>query len=450
MSGIFSDHMVFQSDVALPIWGRAEPGEVVTVTFARQSTRTTADATGQWRVQLRGESAGVQGSLLIEGRNRLVIQDVLVGEVWLASGQSNMQLRVNEAAGGPAAAAGGDLPGIRMFTVPQRPAGTPADDCAGQWIVCQPDTVGRFSATAFYFARELHGVRSVPIGIINASWGATPIEAWTSVAAMTRHPQLTPVLAPAKEPPPPGGKGGPPPEKNYPGYLFNGMIAPLIPYALRGVIWYQGENNANSDHAELYALQLPVLIDDWRQRWGTSLPFAWVQLPNFQPKSKQPSAPRWPIVREAMLHSTSVEHTGMAITIDLGEADNIHPRNKQEVGHRLALWARARVYGETIAYSGPLPESHAIENGKLVVTFSHADGGLVARDGPLRGFLVAGPDRQWTPAEALIRGNQVVVSSPRVAAPVAVRYAWADNPACNLFNGAGLPASPFRTDDWTP
>ena len=268
LPGIFSDHLVLQSGVAAPVWGRAEPGEEVTVTFAGQTQRTTADADGRWRLALRPTAAGVRGSLLVEGRNRLAIQDVLVGEVWLASGQSNMQLRVNEAAGTAEAAAGADLPDIRIFTVAQRPASAAADDCGGQWVVCQPNTVGRFSAAGFYFAREIHATRAVPVGIIQASWGATPIEAWTSLSAMHRRPELAPVLVLPKDPlpPPPRGQAGPPPDKNYPGYLFNGMIAPLIPYGLRGAIWYQGENNANSEHPELYAVQLRLLIEDWRQR----------------------------------------------------------------------------------------------------------------------------------------------------------------------------------------
>ncbi|MBS0662841.1 MAG: sialate O-acetylesterase, partial [Verrucomicrobia bacterium] len=217
-------------------------------------------------------------------------------------------------------------------------------------------------------------------------------------------------------------------------------------------IWYQGENNANSAWPELYGLQLPLLIADWRHQWGQArLPFAWVQLPNFQPKRVDPAAPaKWALVREAMLQTLAIPDTGMAVAIDIGEAGNIHPKNKREVGRRLSLWARARVYGESIPYSGPLPRSHTVRDGRIIITFGHADGGLVAQGGAVKGFEVAGADRRWVPAEASLQGDQVIVTSPQVPAPSAVRYAWADNPECNLFNGAGLPASPFRTDDGKP
>jgi hypothetical protein len=239
--------------------------------------------------------------------------------------------------------------------------------------------------------------------------------------------------------------------KNYPANLFNGMIAPIIPYSIRGAIWYQGENNARGEFAKLYETQLPLLIQDWRERWGAgNFPFAWVQLPNFQ-KIRDGSGPGtdWAVMRESMLRSlATVPNSGMAITIDVGDPTNIHPKNKQPVGHRLALWARATVYGENVPFSGPLPAGNKIKGGEIAISFTHTDGGLMAKAGDLKGFVIAGADHEWLPAQARVEGDQVIVSSPDVPSPVAVRYAWADNPECNLCNGAGLPASPFRTDTW--
>ena len=237
-------------------------------------------------------------------------------------------------------------------------------------------------------------------------------------------------------------------DANHPANLFNGKIVPLIPYAIRGAIWYQGE--ANSGRGELYEAQLETLIQDWRSRWGYDFPFGWVQLPNFhKPQVESVEDTGWVRVREGMLKALRLPKTGMAITLDLGEADNIHPKNKQEVGKRLALWALASVYGQNdIAASGPLPSGHAIRGGEVVISFNHTVGGLVAKGGELKGFAIAGVDKKWFRAQAKIRGDQVVVSSPEVQEPVAVRYAWADNPEFNLYNGSGLPASPFRTDDW--
>ena len=486
LPAIFSDHMVLQSAAAVPVWGWADPGEEVTVSIAGQTRTATADASGAWKLKLDKLSATAPVTLTIKGKNTIVIQDVLVGEVWLASGQSNMQLPVNDAMNPQAEKASAKYPQIRMFTVVHHAAITPQTNCEGQWVICSPETVGHFSAAAYFFARELHQHLKVPVGIINSSWGATPIETWTCLDRMEGKPEFAPVfqsweakmrvpfdeakaesqyqhalaawktnvevLKAAGKPVPyqPQKQVAPRADKNYPGNDFNGMIAPLIPYAIRGAIWYQGENNAMSEFPQLYQAQLKLLIQDWRQRWGEGdLPFAWVQLPNFQMKSPVQSAlDKWAVVRESMLRTLAVTNTGMAVTIDVGNPNYIHPGNKQAVGHRLALWARAKVYGENIPYSGPLPAGQQINGDKITVSFTHADGGLVAKDGGLKGFAIAGADHHWVPATAQIQGDQVIVSSPEVKSPVAVRYAWADNPECNLFNGAGLPASPFRTDAW--
>jgi sialate O-acetylesterase len=456
------------------------------VRLAGQARTAVADGSGKWSVKLEQLAAGGPLTLTANGKNIVTVHDVLVGEVWLAAGQSNMQLHVSEAAEAAQEKAAANFPQIRMFTVTHHPSVTPAADCEGRWIVCRPDTVGAFSATAYFFGRDVQQQLGTPVGLINASWGATPIEAWISMPEQEGKAEFAPVFAPwqkklsvpydaaraeaqyekqlaawkaaAAKRRAEGKFPGDQPEqpvdprehKNYPANLFNGMIAPLIPYAIRGTIWYQGENNANSSYPQLYATQLPLLIQDWRQRWHEGdFPFAWVQLPNFQPKTAgAAAASKWSVVREAMLHALAVPNTGMAVAIDVGEPDHIHPKNKQAVGHRLALWALARVYGEKIPFSGPLPAGQTISGNQITLSFTHTDGSLATKGGELRGFALAGADRQWVPAQAHIVGDHVVVSSPEVKSPVAVRYGWADNPDCNLFNGAGLPASPFRTDNW--
>ena len=482
LPAIFSDHMVLQRSVPVPVWGWAAPGEQVTVNIAGQTRSATADDSGNWKIMLGKLSAQNPLTLTVAGHNTIVIQDVLVGEVWLGSGQSNMQLSVNDVTNAGSEIASANFPQIRMFTVARRPAITPQTNCEGQWVVCTPESVGSFSATAYFFGRELHQKLGVPVGLIHSSWGATPIETWTSLPSQAGAPVLAPVLKqwqatlrlPYDEakaqaqyaralatwttnaealkaagktiPPKPQKRGDPRLDKNYPANLFNGMINPLIPYAIRGAIWYQGENNTANDWASLYAVQLPLMIQDWRQRWQEGdFPFAWVQLPNFAPHN---NATNWPVIRECMLQSLAVTNTGMAITMDVGDPVNIHPKNKQAVGHRLALWAFAKVYGQDVPSSGPLPAGHNIKGDEITLSFTHTDGGLVAKDGELKGFAIAGADHHWTPAMARIHGDQVVVSNPEVKSPQAVRYAWAANPDCNLFNGAGLPASPFRTDDW--
>ncbi len=480
LPAVFSDHMVLQQDAVAPVWGWAEPGEGVTVSVAGQTRTARADAAGKWRVNLaRLKATAEPQTLTVKGKNTLTVQDVLVGEVWLASGQSNMEFTVDRSLNADQEKAVAKFPQIRMFTVASNIQRTPQDDCKGTWKVCAPETVGSFSAVAYFMGRELHQKLGVPVGLVHSSVGGTDIGSWTSEEVQLKVPELKtlfeswvhrdetydPAAAKtafekrlaewqqtadkAKEagkpvPIKPRMEKKPGSDPNFPAILYNGMIAPLIPYAIRGVIWYQGEHNcSDNETALLYRKQLPLLIQDWRTRWDAELPFAWVQLPGLEK-----SGEGRPIVREAMLQSLKVPKTGMAITVDVGEANNNHPLNKQATGHRLALWALGTVYGQQVpATSGPLPAGHEVRGGEILLKFTHAEGGLVAQGGNLKGFVVAGADKQWVKANARIEGSNVIVSHPDVKQPTAVRYGWAWNPDGNLFNGAGLPASPFRTDD---
>jgi sialate O-acetylesterase len=478
LAPLFCDHAVLQQGVAVPVWGWADAGEAVTVSIAGQSKAAKAGADGAWRVTLDALKPGATLTLTVAGKNTLTVQDVLVGEVWLGSGQSNMAMTVNRCKDYEQELAAASLPQIRMFTVEREVGKTPQSACKGAWVVCATNTVGGFSATAYFFGRELHRKLGVPVGLINSSWGGTPVEAWTSAEAMSAVPALKVVTDPwaartaqpwdeakamagydkqvaawkeavkkakaAGKPLPRAPKKPVDPrlDSHYPANLFNGMIAPLIPYAIKGAVWYQGESNANDLTATLYGLQLETKILDWRKRWGTDFPYAWVQLPNYRSSDRN-----WPLVREGMLQTLKVPKTGMATTMDIGETGDIHPKNKQEVGRRLSLWALGAVYGQKVeALCGPLYAGHTIKGSEVTCTFTHADGGLSAKGGELAGFVIAGADQAWKPAAAKIAGSAVVVSSAEVKEPVAVRYAWAADPACNLFNGAGLPASPFRTD----
>lgn len=486
LPSLFSDHMVLQRDVAVPVWGWATPGEDVTISIDGQTKSAKADAAGKWFVKLDKLTAKEPTTMSVKGSNALTISDVLIGEVWLGSGQSNMQMQVSGVANAAAEIAKADFPQIRHFAVERKTSPKPLDSCGGKWVVCSPQTVAQFSAAAYFFGRDLHQSLKVPVGLINSSWGGTPIEAWTSMDVQESKPDFAPLLAGWKKKvaapydeavamaryekqleawkkdsaarKAEGKPAGPQPKKpmaprlmpGHPANLFNGMIAPLVPYAMRGAIWYQGENNAGSSNPALYNVQLPLLVKDWRQRWGQdNLHFAWVQLPNYKIRNDDPNAPSgWAIVREAMLRSLSLPDTGMAIVIDSGEEANIHPKNKQVVGERLALWAKAKVYGQKIPFSGPLPGPHTIKGGEVTISFTHADKGLIAKGGELKGFAIAGQDKKFVWAKARIEGDKVIVSSPEVSSPVAVRYAFGDNPDCTLTNGAGLPASPFRTDTW--
>ncbi len=478
LPAIISDHMVVQAGVEVPIWGWAEAGEEVGVSLAGQTQKTKAESGGKWQVKLAKLKAGGPHALSVKGKNELTVNDVLVGEVWLGSGQSNMAMAVKAAQDFEQEKTAATHPQIRMFTVGSGAATSAQDNCTGTWAVCAPETIERFSATAYFFGRELQKTLGVPVGLINSSVGGTPIESWISPEAQRKSPALagyfedqkktdvafdaaaatekyqrdlakwkeTAAKAKAEGKQPPRAPSDPVAlraKKGNIGGLFNGKIAPLIPYAIRGAIWYQGEANSMTGKAQYYQHQLPLLISDWRTRWGSEFPFAWVQLPGFDGGE----ARDWPTVREGMLKTLQVPKTGMAIAIDIGEAKNIHPKNKQEVGHRLALWALGTVYEKKVpATSGPLPAGHEVRGSEVVLKFKHTEGGLAAKGGDLKGFVIAGADLQWKPAVAKIAGEQVIVSSPEVKQPVAVRYAWENFPECNLANGAGLPASPFRTD----
>ncbi len=475
LPALFSDHAVLQREAEVPVWGWAAAGEEVKVSVAGQSASAKAGADGRWLVKLKGLAAGGPHTLTVQGSTTIEVKDVLVGEVWLGSGQSNMAMTVSRSKDFEAEKAKSDLPAVRMFTVRSANAPTPAPDVQGQWEVCSPETVGGFSATMFFTARELHRELKVPFGLINSSVGGTPIESWIDAGAQHEKPELKGFFE-AKEgqvfdeaqakadyakqvaawtaavkkaraagqtlPRKPRDPIALRKTKSNVGGLFNGKINGLIPYAIRGALWYQGEANSQPEKARYYRHQLTLLVEDWRKRWGYEFPFAWVQLPNYASRGDA-----WCEVREGMFQTLNLPHTGMAVTTDIGEEKDIHPKNKQEVGRRLSMWALGAVYGKPVAVSGPRFAGHEVKGAEVRLRFTHTDGGLVFKGEP-KGFVVAGEDRKWQEATARIEGEQVIVASPAVTNPVAVRYAWAEMPPSTLWNAAGLPASPFRTDSW--
>ena len=484
LPSVFSDHMVLQREKPVAIWGWADADEEVSVEFAGQKKTAQADATGRWSLRLDPLTASAESRKLIatgkDGR-KAEISDVLVGDVWLGSGQSNMAMTVNRSKDFEQEKTAATFPLIRHFKEESAGAATAQTQSKGKWLACTPDNVGGFSATLYFFGREVHREIGVPIGLINTSVGGTPIEAWIAPEVQETKPALkaaleaqsaaTPKIDPekakadyaaelkkfkaakakavaegTKAPRPPRNAAEVSERKGTYGQLFNGKVAPLVPFTVKGMLWYQGEANSSDTRAPLYVHQLSALVTDWRARWGEELPFAWVQLPNFTRPGEG-----WPLMRESMLKTLSLPKTGMAVTIDIGEAKDIHPKNKQEVGRRLSLWALGTVYGRKVAAtSGPLPAGHEIKGAEVIVTLAHAEG-LKTRDGgPVKGFQLAGADKQWKPATARIEGAKLIVTSAEVAAPIALRYAWLDFPETNLVNSADLPASPFRTDDWAP
>lgn len=432
--------MVLQQGIPVRIWGTAGPGEAVRVEFEGQSVSTTAGAGGKWEAWLKPLTAAGPLEMKITGASAMVVKDVLVGEVWLASGQSNMEFALSGAMNHDEEVAAADHPFLRLFIVKRVEADQPADDVTGAWEVCTPKTAARFSAVAYFFGRDLEGRLHVPMGLIESNWGGTPAQSWTSREALQNDPALQYVAGEWQR-----VLADPALRKPYPTApfrLYNAMIAPLTPYAIRGAIWYQGESNTSETHAFRYRRLFATMIEDWRNRWGEGdFPFLFVQLANFKANGL------WPVLRESQAEALRLRNTGMAVTIDIGNPANVHPTNKQEVGRRLALAARALVYGEAVEFSGPVYRQATGEGGALRVWFTHAEGMQAKGGGAVSGFTVAGKDGNFVPAEARIEGDTVVVSSPQVSAPAAVRYAWADDPECNLINREGLPAVPFRSGE---
>jgi sialate O-acetylesterase len=440
---LFSDGMVLQRGAPCPIWGTASPDEKVTYKLAQGDKElatgsATADQNGHWKVSAPNLQAGGPYTLTISGKNTVTLKDVYVGEVWVASGQSNMEWPVNKSANAEEAKKNAKNPKLRLFTVERVAADSPREtipvidepkkQVKGKWLEAGPDTIGSFSAVAYFFGRDLQKALDVPVGIIHTSWGGTASEQWTSMKVLDAHPEH---------------KG----HHKGQAKLYNGMIAPLIPFAIKGAIWYQGESNAG--RAELYAKGFPLMIKNWRDDWGRGeFPFLFVQLAPYQKIEKEPTDTGWARLREAQRQtSLTVPKTGMAVITDVGDEKDIHPKKKEPVGARLALAARAIAYGEKIEYSGPVYENMKVEGNKAILSFTHVGKGLEAKDGELTGFTIAGADNKFHNAKAEIKGDKVVVWADGVDKPTAVRFGWANYPVVNLWNKDGLPASPFRTDD---
>ncbi len=442
-NALFSEGMVLQQGKEVPVWGTAEDGERVTVSVdakeGKSSAQTTAQG-GKWMVRLPSMKAGGPYVMTVTGKNTLTLKNVLVGEVWVCSGQSNMEWSVNASANAKETIANSANPMIRLFTVPRTPSATPLTNVASSWEVCGPTTVGRFSAVGYAFGRDLQKNLNVPVGLIHTSWGGTAAEPWTTREALAASPEFKGLVAKLD----PSAKAG----AGTPTALYNGMIAPLQPYAIQGAIWYQGESNAGRAYA--YRTLFPLMIQSWRASWKQGdFPFLFVQLAPFRAISKEPQESDWAELREAqLLTALKLKNTAMAVITDLGDEKDIHPKQKAPVGERLALAARALAYGEKVVYSGPVYDSMKVDGNKAVLSFKHVGGGLVAKGDKLTGFTICGADHKWVNADAVIQDDKVVVSSPTVAKPVAVRYGWANYPVVNLFNKEGLPASPFRTDDF--
>lgn len=439
---IFGDNMVLQQGMAVPVWGTAAANEKVTVTFGDKTAEATADADGKWSLKLPESPASAEPkTLTVKGNNEVTFKNVLVGEVWVCSGQSNMEWPISMSLNPKEETAAANFPQIRMITVPHgdaRQGATPQTDFAGSWSECSPSTIANFSAVAYFFGREIHQQRKVPVGLIHTSFGGTPAEFWVPPSAFAADPVL-------KE------TGEHMHAKNVmqtPSILWNSMVAPLVPYAIKGVIWYQGESNVPM--AKQYYKLFPGMIKGWRSEWNQGdFPFLFVQIApwNYGLIKEWPREGA-PVVRDAQFKTlAATPNTGMVVTTDIGDVNDIHPRNKQEVGKRLALAARKLAYGEDVVYSGPLYKAMHVDGNKILITFDHA-AGLKLKDGDkLIGFQIAGADKKFVDATAMIDGEKVIVTSDQVAEPKHVRLGFTDVSVPNLLNGAGLPASPFRTDE---
>lgn len=518
LPAFIADHMILQRDVAVPVWGWAKPGEEVSVSFAGQTKVTQANDQGKWLVKLDPLATSAEPREIKIGSR--VIKDVLVGEVWLASGQSNMGFPLSSAHNADQALAAAGDPLLRFFTVQNATAAEPQKDLRGRWDLSDPNTAKAFSAVAYFFARDLRAKLGVPVAILHSSWGGTPAQAWLSMdalheapafenhaksyeAALNKHrevlahpekmdayrkdlaqwqkqvapafneamktwnagPKTSPKPTPARpEPANPDPMDIPSPSSRpgTPSVIFNAKIAPLVGYAMRGALWYQGE--ANAGNGIEYRTLLPRLIGDWRKRWGQGdFPFLIVQLAAWDMDKNPAPLHQYPWLREAQAMTVqTVPNTALAVAIDVGNPADVHPKGKEPVGQRLALAARKLAYGETqLVASGPVFREAKAEGSNMRVTFIEIGSGLALGQAPWRaegdtpwptdklvGFTLAGEDQEWHDAEAKIEGDSVIVSSPEVTRPVAVRYAWANSPRCNLYNREALPAVPFRSDDW--
>jgi sialate O-acetylesterase len=500
-SSLFYEHIVLQRNIPIPIWGTANAGEQVTVKLNKAVATITADNAGRWMVKLPKQKAGGPYKLEISGTNTISINDVYVGEVWLCSGQSNMDMTVakedrywcgvlNE----DKEVAEANYPKIRIFDVEFTPTNTLQTEVKGKWEVCSPQTVGHFSAVAYFFAREIYQKLNITIGLITSSFGASTAETWMSKPALEARPNLKPLLesynqkwdkfiadsavtmtkyredltkhqsnlkaaqaaaaAAGDVNAPKVGRAprNPNPEldQHNPNTCYNGMIAPLVPYGIKGALWYQGESNGPS--ASQYREIMETLVGDWRTLWNQgNFPFLYVQLANLgKPMTEPVQHNSMMTVREAQAQNLSIPNTAMVVAIENAgnEPDNVHPKNKQAIGYRLGLAARAKVYNEKIEYSGPMYKSYKIENNSIRLYFDHVGSGLMAKDGKLTGFAICGEDKKWYWADARIDGKTVVVSNTEITKPVAVRYCWGTNPPASLCNKNGLWTPNFRTDNF--
>jgi len=534
--GLFGDNMVLQRERPAAVWGAADPGESVTVKFGTARAAATADAAGRWRVQLPAMPASPQPrQLSIAGRNQLLFHNVLVGDVWVCAGQSNMELSLGSC-NAPQDIAAARFPLLRWLKPAKRQLGWPGAEVAGRWSCCAPDTAPALTAVGFYFARRVQQETGVPLGLLDLSWSGSAIEPWLPAAAFTLEPALSNILAQLKKPadayrakaqaqlsalekwipaarraldtvgaeipPAPPLPADPVIDEHFPTTIFNGMVHPVVPFAIRGVLWYQGESNGG-EGVESYRVKMRALIRGWRQAWqqdlstgsgpspstpsagsmqassgqagsgsspsapstssGQGFPFYFVQLANYEPPCATPAAAGpYARNREAQLLTLQLPRTGMAVAVDVGEEKDIHPKNKFDVGERLARWALHNDYGRRdLVPSGPLYKAMQVEGNRIRVRFDYVGAGLMAGkkdgrqpviadpEGKFRQFAVAGADKKWYWADAVVDGDTLLVSSPQVPKPVAVRYAYDHNPAgCNFYNKDGLPASPFRTDNW--
>lgn len=471
--------MVIQRDLPVHVWGMASPGEQVSVTFRDETRAVTANHLGRWSVYLKPGAAGGPYSMTVRGTATaapggsasplaLELKDVLVGDVWVASGQSNMEFGMRKASTAAADLPHADNPRIRLLVVKKRASDYSQDDTdTDGWAVSTPDTAKEFSAVAWYFAREIAQREHVPVGVIDSTWGGTIAESWVRLTALGEDASLNPLFASrgkmldheadaemalkdeqrqrdeaaAQGKPVPQFPWHPPLASWGPGLLYNGMIAPLTPFAIRGVIWYQGESNSALERVHLYDRIMRTLIEDWRRQWNVGdFPFLYVQISNFKSTPKED----WGSLREEQVKTLALRNTAMVVTIDIGSPDDVHPTDKVDVGDRLARAARALTYGEMVEYNGPMFRQATPEGNAIRAWFDHARG-LQAKGREPTGFEVAGADGAFSPATAVIDGETILVSSPAVASPISVRYGWANSPECNLFNGEGLPASPFTS-----